>query len=226
MRYSIEGEPFPIVICDLEEGESMMCESGAMAWMSPNMKMETTSNGGVGKMIGRAFSHGHLFMNRYTAQRGRGQIAFTASFTGSIRKLDITPEQDFVVQKAAYLASTEDVELSVFFQKKAGAGFFSGEGFIMQKLSGSGIAFVELDGYVKEYHLERGQEMIVDSGYLAAMSSTCSLDIKSVPGVKDALFGGEGIWNTLVKGPGDVWIQSMPVYQLARSLRPYLPSGS
>ncbi len=226
MKFSIEGEPFPLVLCDLEAGEAMMCESGAMSWMSPNMKMETTSNGGLGKMIGRAFSHGHLFMNRYTAERGPGQIAFTSSFPGCIRQIDIAPGHEFVVQKSAYLASTQDVELSVFFQKKTASGLFSGEGFIMQKLSGSGTAFVELDGYVKEYHLEHGQEMIVDTGYLAAMSSTCTIDIKSVPGVKDAIFGGEGIWNTVIKGPGDIWLQSMPIYQLARSLHPYISSGS
>ncbi len=225
MRYSIEGEPFPVVICEVEEGESMMCEAGAMSWMSPNMKMETSSGGGVGKMFGRALSHEHLFMNRYTAERGNGQIAFTSCFPGCIRKLDIRPREEMIVQKSAYLASTEGVQLSVFFQKKFGTGIFGGEGFIMQKLSGEGTAFVELDGYVKEYDLEAGQEIIIDTGYLAAMTGGCTMDIKSVPGVKNALFGGEGVFNTVVKGPGQVWLQSMPIYQLADAVRPFLPTN-
>ncbi len=225
MQYSIEGEPFPVVICNLESGESMQCEGGAMSWMSPNMKM-TTQAGGLGKMLGRAITHEHMFMNHYVAEGGPGQIAFTACFPGSIRKLDIAPGREMVVQKSAYLASTEGVELSTFFQKKLSAGFFGGEGFVMQKLSGSGTAFVELDGYIKEYDLGAGQQIIIDTGYLAAMTASCTMDIKSVPGVKNALFGGEGIFNTTVTGPGQVWLQSMPIAQLAGAVIPYLPDNS
>ncbi len=224
MRYSIEGEPFPVVICDIEEGESIICEGGAMAWMTPNMKMQTSSNGGVGKMLGRMMTHEHMFMNRYTAENEPGQIAFASCFPGSIRKLDITPGNEMIVQKSSYLASTEGVILSTFFQKKLGTGVFGGEGFIMQKLSGEGTAFVELDGYIKEYDLEEGQEMVLDTGYLAAMTGSCSLDVVTVPGVKNAVFGGEGIFNTVVKGPGQIWLESMPISKLAGSLRPYLPS--
>ncbi len=226
MKYSIEGEPLPVVICTLDAGETMITESGAMSWMTPNMKMDTTSGGGVGKMLGRAFSGESLFQNRYTAQGGEGMIAFASSFPGSIRAFEVAPGQEIVAQKKAFLASTSGVELSVFFQKKAASGFFGGEGFIMQKLSGTGTVFLEFDGYIKEYDLQAGQSMIIDTGYLAAMSATCSVDVQTVPGLKNMFFGGEGMFNTVITGPGHVWLQTMPVPQLAGSLIPYLPTKS
>ena len=224
MRYSIEGEPLPVVICTLDSGETMITESGAMSWMTPNMKMETTSNGGVGKMLGRVFTGESMFQNRYTAQGGEGMIAFASSFPGSIRAFEIAPGQDIVAQKKAFLASTSGVELSVFFQKKVGSGLVGGEGFLMQKLSGQGMAFLEFDGFVKEYDLQPGQQMVIDTGYLAAMSSSCKVDVQTVPGIKNAIFGGEGIFNTVITGPGHLWLQTMPVPQLAGVLVPYLPS--
>lgn len=225
MRYSIEGEPMPVVICELENGEVMMTESGAMSWMSPNMKMETTSGGGIGKVFGRAFSGESLFLNRYTAQNGNGMIAFASSFPGAIRAFNIAPGQEIVAQKSAFLASTAGVELSVFFHQKFGSGFFGGEGFIMQKLSGNGVVFLEFDGYIKEYELRAGQQMVIDTGYLAAMTATCTVEVKTVPGVKNMLFGGEGLFNTVLTGPGNIWLQSMPISQMAGALRPYFPSG-
>lgn len=225
MNFSIEGEPLPVVICNLENGETMITEKGAMSWMSPNMKMETTSNGGVGKMLGRAFSGESLFVNRYTAVNGNGLIAFASSFPGSIRAFNIMPGQEIVAQKSAFLASSETVDLSIFFQKRFGSGLFGGEGFIMQKLTGNGTAFLEFDGYVKEYDLAPGQQIIIDTGYLAAMTATCSIDIQTVSGVKNVLFGGEGLFNTVITGPGKIWLQSMPVAQLAGAIRPYIPSG-
>lgn len=223
MKYSIEGEPLPVVVCELESNEMMITEKGAMSWMSPNMKMETVG-GGVGKMFGRMFSGESMFVNHYTAMGGPGMIAFASSFPGSIRAFEITPGKEIICQKTAFLASTSGVELSVFFQKKAGAGFFGGEGFIMQKLSGNGVAFVEFDGYIKEYELAAGQSIVVDTGYLAAMDSSCSIDIQKVPGVKNMLFGGEGVFNTVVTGPGRVLLQSMPIGQMAGTLIPYLPA--
>ena len=223
MKYSIEGEPLPVVICEMEANEMMITEKGAMSWMSPNMKMETVG-GGLGKMFGRLFSGESMFVNHYTAMGGPGMIAFASSFPGSIRAFDIKPGQDIICQKTAFLASTSKVELSVFFQKKASAGFFGGEGFIMQKLSGDGVAFVEFDGYIKEYQLSAGQSIVVDTGYLAAMDASCSIEIQKVPGVKNMLFGGEGVFNTVITGPGRVLLQSMPIGQMAGTLIPYLPS--
>lgn len=226
MRYEIIGTPMPAVSCYLSNGETMITERGSMCWMTPNMKMETTSNGGVGKAIGRLFAGEALFQNRYTALNGDGMITFAASFTGSIMAFNIAPGKEMIVQKSGFLASEPGVELSVAFQKKLGAGFFGGEGFIMQRLSGNGVAFVEIDGHCAQYTLGAGESMIVDTGYLAAMDSTVTMDIQSVPGVKNMLFGGEGLFNTVVTGPGRIFLQTMPINALANSLRPYFPSTS
>ncbi len=224
MRYSIEGEPFPVVICELDPGEEMITESGAMAWMNSNMNMATQGSG-LGKMFGRMMSGESIFLNRYTASGGPGMISFASSFPGSIRAYEIGPGKEIIAQKRAFLAATSGVELSVAFQKKVGSGFFGGEGFIMQRISGSGMAFLEFDGYVKEYVLQAGEQMIIDTGYLAAMENTCQIDIQMIKGVKNVLFGGEGLFNTVLTGPGRIWIQSMPIPQVATSLIPYLPLG-
>ncbi len=225
MKYKIEGGNLPAVICTLEDGESMITESGGMSWMSPNMKMETTSNGGIGKAFGRMFTGEAMFQNRYTAQGGSGMIAFASSFPGCIRAVEIGPGRELIVQKSGFLASETGVEMSVFFQKKLGSGLFGGEGFIMQKLSGQGMAFLEFDGHVIEYELNKEQSIVVDTGYLAAMDATCSMEIKSVPGVKNALFGGEGLFNTVVNGPGQVYLQTMPINHVAAVLRSVMPEA-
>ena len=225
MEYKIEGTPLPVVICQLSAGEAMITERGSMSWMSPNMRMETTSNGGLGKALGRMFAGEALFQNRYTAQGGPGIIAFASSFPGSIRPFEIGPGRELIVQKSGFLASEDTVELSVFFQKKLGSGFFGGEGFIMQRLSGRGLAFAEFDGHVVEYDLAPGQSMIVDTGYLAAMDATCSMEIQTVPGVKNMVFGGEGLFNTVVTGPGRIYLQTMPISAVAGVLRPFMPSA-
>lgn len=225
MRYEICGEPLPVVICHVEQRETMITERGSMSWMSPNMKMETTTNGGIGKALGRMFSGDSIFQNRYTAQGGEGMIAFASSFPGSIRALEIGPGNNMIVQKSAFLASEETVQLSIHFQKKLGAGFFGGEGFIMQKLSGRGIAFIEIDGNAMEYDLGPGQQMVIDTGYLAAMTETCTMEIKTVPGVKNMIFGGEGVFNTVITGPGRIILQTMPASSFAQSIRPFMPSA-
>lgn len=226
MQYQIVGEPLSAVICNVEAGETLITERGSMSWMTPNMQMETSSNGGFGKAIGRMFAGEALFQNRYTAQGGPGQITFASSFPGSIKVFNISPGNEIVVQKSGFLASEAGVELSVFFQKKLGAGFFGGEGFIMQKLSGNGIAFVEIDGHACEYELAAGQSMVVDTGYLAAMTASCSIEIVSVPGLKNKLLGGEGFFNTVVRGPGRIILQTMPISAVAGSLRAFFPSSN
>lgn len=224
MKYEIKGNELPVVICYLEGGESMITERGSMSWMSPNMKMETTSNGGIGKALGRMFAGEALFQNRYTATGGNGMIAFASSFPGQIRPWEIGPGREVIVQKSGFLAAEESVELSVFFQKKLGAGLFGGEGFIMQRLSGQGMAFLEFDGHVVEYNLQPGQQIVIDTGYLAAMDATCNMEIKSVPGLKNMVFGGEGIFNTVITGPGRVWLQTMPLSGVAAEILKFMPS--
>lgn len=226
MRYEIKGETLPVVVCYLEGGEQMITERGSMSWMSPNMKMETTTGGGIGKAIGRMFAGEALFQNRYTAQGGNGLIAFASSFPGQINAYEIGPGREIIVQKSGFLAAESGVELSVFFQKKLGSGFFGGEGFIMQRLSGQGTAFLEFDGHVVDYELQPGQQIVVDSGYLAAMEGTCSIEVRTVPGLKNMVFGGEGLFNTVVTGPGRVWLQTMPISNVAQLILSFMPPKS
>lgn len=221
MRYEIKGEPLPVVICQVEPNETLITEKGAMSWMSPNMNMET-AGGSIGKAFGRMFSGESMFQNRYTAVGAPGMIAFASSFPGSIRAFEIGPGREMVVQKSGFLASEAGVQLSVFFQKRFGAGLFGGEGFIMQKLSGNGIAFVEFDGYIVEYDLAPGQQIVIDTGYLAAMEATCNLEIVSVKGIKNKLLGGEGFFNTVITGPGKIYLQSMPINSVAGALQPFI----
>ena len=224
MNYQIYGEPMPVVVCNVEPGETLVCESGAMSWMSPNMQMKTVG-GGAGKVLGRMFSGENAFQNHYTAEGGPGMIAFASSFPGSIRAFEITPDRPIVCQKKAFLASTAGVELSVQFQKKLGAGLFGGEGFIMQKLSGCGTAFIEIDGSAVEYYLAPGEQMVIDTGYLAMMDDTVRMDIQQVKGVKNVLFGGESLFNTVVTGPGKIVVQTMPLSAFAGAIAGMLPSS-
>ena len=196
-----------------------------MSWMSANMQMET-SGGGIGKMFSKAISGEKLFHNKYTAMGSSGIIAFASSFPGSIKAFEIGPGQEYIFQKKAFLAGEPGVNLSVHFHKKVASGLFGGEGFVLQKVSGNGIVFAEFDGHVVEYELQPGQQIVIDSGYLAAMSVTCKMDIQTVPGLKNIVFGGEGLFNTVITGPGHVWLQTMPISSVADSLRPYFPTSS
>jgi len=197
-----------------------------MAWMSPNMKMDTTTNGGLGKALGRMFSGDTLFQNKYTAMGGQGMIAFASCFPGSIKAFEIAPGKEMIFQKHTFLASTAGIELSVHLHKKVASGLFGGEGFILQKISGQGIVFGEFDGHVVEYDLQPGQQFIVDTGNLAALDSSVSIDIQMVKGAKNMLFGGEGLFNTVLTGPGRVWLQTMPISDVASALLPYMPVSS
>ena len=226
MEYRIEGTPLPVVICELQAGETMITERGSMSWMSPNMKMETSSGGGIGKALSRMFAGESLFLNRYTAQGGPGMIAFAASFPGNIRPFHIRPGRELILQKRGFLAAESTVDIAVHFQKKFGAGFFGGEGFILQKISGNGIVFAEFDGHVVEYDLLPGESMVVDTGYLAAMDASCSMDIRTVPGAKNMFFGGEGLFHTVVTGPGRIYLQTMPNQAVAGAILPYIPTKS
>lgn len=224
MRYEITGGSFPVVVCHLENGEKMITESGSMVWMTPNMQMET-SGGGLGKMFSRAFSGENLFQNIYTA-RGSGMITFGSSFPGRIVPLEIGPGREMILQKKAFLAAEAGVSLSIHFNKKLGSGLFGGEGFIMQRLSGQGVAFAEIDGELVEYQLEAGQQLVVDTGNVAGFEPTVSMNIQQVTGLKNMVFGGEGVFNTLLTGPGKVWLQTMPISSVAMAIRPFIPTGN
>ncbi len=226
MQYQVTGGNFPVVLCKLEAGEGMRCQAGAMTWMDPAIKMETKT-GGIGKMLGRVLTGENLVENRYVAQ-GNGEIAFGCSFPGEIRAIELSGGKSVIAQKGSFLACTEGVESSVFFQKKISGGFFGGEGFIMQKFTGNGIVFIEIGGGVQEYDLAPGQQKIIDTGYLVCMDDTCSMDIQTVSGVANVLFGGEGLFNTVVTGPGHILLQTMPeeniVTKVASKVAKMLPN--
>lgn len=218
MKYEIKGGSLPVVICTLDQGESMVTQAGGMSWHTQGIKVETKGRGGIGKMIGRAFSGESMFQNKYTSQGNQEEIAFASTFPGAILPVEISSTNELIVQKRAFLASQEGVDTGVFFQKKLAAGFFAGEGFIMIKLSGDGLAFLEIDGSVHEHMLGRGEKITVDTGHVAAIDSTCSMNIESAGGMKSMLLGGEGLFNTVVTGPGRVFIQSMPISRLRSTL--------
>ena len=225
IRYEIEGGHLPVVICYPQAGQTLCTESGAMSWMSANMHMDTNTGGGLKKAFGRLLSGESIFLNEYTAMNGEGMIAFASSFPGSIIPYQVTPGNGIIVQKRGFLAMEKGLELSMFFQKKLGKGFFGGEGFIMQRISGNGMVFLEIDGHCKTYELRAGQSIIVDTGYLAAMSESCTMDIETVKGAKNIFLGGEGLFHTRITGPGRVYLQSMPVIHTAQALAPYINIG-
>ena len=223
MNYEIKYEPFPVLVMNLNNGEEVQCQSGAMSWMTPNMEMQTSTGGGIGKLFGRVFSGEHAFVNKYIAH-GDGMIAFSSDFVGKILAIEVKPGQDFVVQKSGYLASYGNVEQSVFFQKKLGAALFGGEGFVMQRFSGSGIVFFEIDGYCEERQLAAGEQLILSTGYLAAMDASCTMNVQTVKGAMNVLFGSENAFNTVVTGPGKIYIQTKPISQVAAALKPFFPT--
>ena len=225
MQYEIRGDNFPVVICQLQSGEQMITEKGSMTWMTPNMQMET-KGGGVGKMFSKAFSGESMFQNIYTAQGGPGMITFGSSFPGKIVPIKLERGQEWILQKSAFLASESGVNLDIFFNKKFGAGLFGGEGFIMQRLSGQGVAFAEIDGELIEYELKAGQKMVIDTGYVAGFESSVSIDIQQVKGIKNKLLGGEGLFNTVLTGPGRIWLQTMPISGVAGAISPYIVTAS
>lgn len=224
MRYDIKGGTFPVVVCQLENGEKMITEKGSMVWMSPNIQM-STQGGGLGRMFSKAFSGESMFQNIYTAN-GNGMITFGSSFPGTVKAIEISPSNEMIVQKSAFLASEAGVNLSVHFNKRFSAGLFGGEGFIMQRLSGHGTAFVEIDGDLVEYDLRPGEKIVVDTGNVAGFTTDVKMEIQQVPGLKNKLFGGEGLFNTVLTGPGKIWLQTMPIARVAASIIPYIPTGS
>lgn len=226
MDYEIIGGSFPVVECTLKNGESMITQSGSMAYMDPTITMETSTNGGLKKVVGRLFTSEKLFQNVYTSTQDGSKIAFGTCVPGSILAIKIKPGEAFICQKSAFLASYGNIELSTFFNKKIGVGIFGGEGFIMQKITGDGIVFIEIDGSNKEFELKEGQKLILSTGYLVSMSDTCSIDVQTVKGLKNIFLGGEGLFNTVITGPGKVTVQTMPLPKLANGILPFLPTQS
>ncbi len=222
MRYAIEGGSLPAVIIQLDPGETIISESGGRTWSRGPVLTEAKAEGGAGKALGRLFAGESLFMSCYTAQ-GPAEIAFSSSFPGRIIARTLQQGESIVCQKSAFLCATYGVELAVHFQKKLGAGLVGGEGFIMQRVTGPGLVFLEVDGYCQEYDLAPGEQLSCDTGVLAVMDATCQLDVQMVKGVKNMFFGGEGLFDTVITGPGKVCLQTMTIAKLAKLMIPFLP---
>jgi len=222
MKYRVVGTTMPIVELTLNRGQVIKSQSGAMKWMDDTVEMNTNMDGGLGGFFKRTVMGESGFLNFYKATKDGDRIAFGHTFPGTIIAIDVS-KQSLICQKRSYLCSTEDVELNIVFQKRLGTGFFGGEGFIMQELKGSGIAFIEIDGESIEIDLARGETIKVDTGSVGMYESTVEMNVEMVKGVKNVIFGGEGLFLTRLKGPGKVWLQTMPIQSMAGELFPYLP---
>ncbi len=223
ISYRIDGTTLPVVTIELEPGEVIYSESGGMSWMSGNVEMNTHSGGGLGRMVRRAFSGESLFITDFFVERGRGTVAFASEFPGKIIPFDLRPGESIIVQKDAFMCAEKSVDMDMHFRKQLGTGFFGGEGFIMQRITGPGLAFIEVDGEVVEYQLQPGRELKVDTGHLAAMEATVDFDVTMLKGFRNILLGGEGLFLASVRGPGKVWLQTMPMSKLAQKVAQFMP---
>ncbi|MCD4739619.1 TIGR00266 family protein [archaeon] len=222
MKYNINGTTLQTLDIELNEGEAVYTESGGMSWMSANMTMKTDTRGGLMKGLGRMVSGESLFLTTYCPEQGVGTITFSSEFPGKIVPLELAEGQTMICQKDAFMAAEDAVKLEIHFRKKLGAGFFGGEGFVLQKVTGPGIAFLEIAGEITQYELQEGQILKVDPGHIAFFEPSVNYDITRVKGMKNMLFGGEGIFLAAVKGPGKIWLQSMPLSNLAGKLACHL----
>jgi uncharacterized protein (TIGR00266 family) len=223
ISYRIDGTTLQVVTIELEPGEVIYSESGGMSWMTGNVEMKTHSGGGLGKMFQRAVSGESLFITDFLVKRGRGTVTFASEFPGKIIPFDLKPRESLIVQKDAFMCAEKSVDMAMHFREKLGTGFFGGEGFIMQRLTGPGLAFIEVDGEVVEYDLQPGQLIRVDTGHLAAMEPTVDFDVTMVKGFRNILLGGEGLFLASLKGPGKVWLQTMPMFRLAQKILQFMP---
>ncbi len=225
MEYEIKGGSFPIVVCKLQKGETMKNETGAMAFMTSEMKMDTNTGGGLLKGLGRALSGDTIFLNFFTAEADNQKIGFSARTPGKIMPIKLDGTNSIIGQKNAFLAAQEDVNLDIYFKNSLGTGIFGGEGFVLQKFTGNGMVFLEIDGEVIERELQPGEKILVDPGHVAAMEESVQFDIERVKGAKNILFG-EGLFFSRLTGPGKVWLQTMPVSKLAEAIIPFIPTSN
>jgi len=226
MRYKIRGTTMQTLDILLTAGESVFTESGGMAWMRGAVEMTTNTRGGLLKGLARSMAGESLFMTTYTCQSGEALITFTPEAPGAIIPVPLAANESRICQKDAFMVAEENVALEIHFRKKLGAGLFGGEGFILQKVTGPGMAWMEIAGEVREYELRSGETMQVDPGHIAMYEPTVNYDIQRVKGVKNILFGGEGLFLATLTGPGKIWLQSMPLSNLASKLIQYMPVKS
>lgn len=226
MRSEIQGTTLQTLDIYLQAGESVFTESGGMAWMKGDVSMETNTRGGLLKGLARSLSGESLFLTNYTCRSGEAMVTFTPEAPGSIIRVELADGQSRICQKDAFMVAEDSVELSVHFRRKLGSGLFGGEGFVLQKVTGPGIAWVEIAGEVREYELAGGETMKIDPGHIAMYEPSVDYDIQRVKGVKNMLFGGEGLFLATLTGPGKIWLQSLPLANLASKLQQYMPTKS
>ena len=214
----------PAVELTLDKGESVYTQSGGMTWMTDGFSMETNTKGGFLKGLARSFSGDSIFMATYKANKYNENITFASSVPGEIKPLMIDSEHEYIAQKGSFLCAEEGVHLKSVFTKSFFSGLAGGEGFVLQELSGSGTAFLELDGSLKEIALAPGEKIKVDSGNVAFFEKSVSYSIETVKGFKNMLFGGEGLFLTVLEGPGTVWLQTMSISELASRIRRFIPT--
>lgn len=226
MEYKISGDNLQLVTIQIQPGEKVYAEAGAMVYMSANVNMEAKARGGLLKGIGRKFAGETFFLTEFTSVGGTGLISFGGNVPGTIKPIDISSGRDFLAQKDAFLCAEDSVEMSIAFQRRLGAAFFGGEGFILEKLSGTGKVFVHACGDFVEFNLKPDQVLKVDTGSVVGWDDTVSYDIERVKGIKTMFFGGEGLFITTLRGPGHVILQSLDLSNLATALAPFLPHQS
>lgn len=224
MDYQISGTVMESVDIHLKKGESVYTESGGMAWMRGEFKMDTTTRGGVMSGLGRMLSGESLFLTTYTCQSKDGLITFTPEIPGKVMVKQLNAGESLICQKDAFMCAENSVELQMHFRRKLGSGLFGGEGFILQKVTGPGTVFLEIPGEIREYTLSAGEKMRVDPGHIAAFETTIENNIERVKGMRNMIFGGEGLFLATMRGPGKVWLQSLPISNLAAKLSRYMPS--
>lgn len=227
MKYQIIGSTMPAVEILFEQsGESMYTQSGGMAWMTEGISMSTNARGGLMKGLGRMFAGESMFMATYRAEQAGSTIAFASTVAGSIHPVDVGATGGLICQKGAFLCAQESVELNVTFTKKASAGFFGGEGFILEELSGNGMAFLEIDGDKVVKTLQPGEVLKVDTGNVVAFEKTVQYEVETVKGFGNIVFGGEGLFLTKLTGPGKVVLQTQNIAEFAGRLARYIPTNS
>lgn len=225
LEYEIFGDNLPAVSIKLNAGQSIYTQSGGMVWMDSGITMQTNMKGGFGKALGRMFSGDSMFMATYTATGPNQEIAIASTFPGSIADIDLGGG-GLIAQKSAFLCAQPTVALSAFVTKSVGAGLFGGEGFILQRLTGSGKVFLEIDGSLVMRTLAPGEKIKVDTGNVAAFEQSVTYQAEMVKGFKNILFGGEGLFLTTLTGPGKVWLQTMTLPSFAKRLIPFLPKSN
>ena len=223
INYEISGTTLPVVTVTLNPGERIYSSSGGMSWMTQQVQMDTNTGGGLGKMFKRALSGESLFIVDYFVNSGVGEVAFASEFPGKIVVVQLGEGEQMVVQKDSFMCAEKSVDLDMHFRKRLGAGLFGGEGFILQKLTGAGLAFVDFDGEIVERNLAAGEVLRVDTGHVAMFQPTVDFDVEIVRGFKNILLGGEGLFMATLRGPGRVWLQTMPMSKLARKIAQYMP---